>query len=213
MWDEENSIRCITSVTNTIDNYIFSRKEMEYSKEKFIDLCVGICYVFNIWTGQTWVGDRKEKDISDAFQNFFVFLYKLVCSINDNKNYSAYDERFFAKFISYTGKVYRYLGKNNSQEQEVVVPVYNDIYVSWSKLPHSSYIESKLYGTMTWMAANIQSPYFGIDLEGFEKILIRLTNEKCKVTRGNEREVVFPTFKECIMEVRYIEEDEDDDKI
>jgi hypothetical protein len=43
-----------------------------------------------------------------------------------------------------------------------------------------------------------------------------LVGIECSLTRGNEREVVFPTVEECISEIKYIEpeyeEDEEDDQ-
>ena len=63
---------------------------------------------------------------------------------------------------------------------------------------------------MTWRSADVQSPYFGIDLEGVEAAFFSLANERNYLTKSNEHEVVFPTIKECITEVKYIEEDEED---
>lgn len=45
---------------------------------------------------------------------------------------------------------------------------------------------------MTWIEAEIKSPYFGIDLENMG------------ISRGKEREVVFPTLKDCITNIKYI---------
>ena len=75
-----------------------------------------------------------------------------------------------------------------------VEPQYNNIYVSWSKQPQNHYIENKLYGTMTLLTCKVDEPYYGIDLEAFG------------VVRGQEAEVVFPTIKETITEVKYIRE-------
>jgi len=86
----------------------------------------------------------------------------------------------------------------------VVTPEYNDIYVSWSKSERNYYIESKLYGPMTWMKAEIRNPYFGIDIQGFEDWCQEWLGDSSFITRGEEREVVFPTIKDCIIEIEQI---------
>ena len=45
---------------------------------------------------------------------------------------------------------------------------------------------------MTYLEAEIKSPYFGIDLEKFGS------------SRSFEREVVFPTLKDCVTNIKYI---------
>ena len=35
---------------------------------------------------------------------------------------------------------------------------------------------------------------------------------ECSLTRGNEREVVFPTVEECITEIKYIEPEYEEDE-
>ena len=101
----------------------------------------------------------------------------------------------FANDTLYHGTIYRYLGHclENEIYDNIVEPEYNDIYVSWSKNPTNSYIESKLYGTKTLLTCKIENNYYGIDLEAF-----------C-VVRGNEAEVVFPTIKETITNIEYID--------
>lgn len=47
---------------------------------------------------------------------------------------------------------------------------------------------------MTLLTCKIDEPYYGIDLEAFG------------VVRGEEAEVVFPTIKETITEIKYIRE-------
>lgn len=47
---------------------------------------------------------------------------------------------------------------------------------------------------MTLLTYKIDEPYYGIDLEAFG------------VVRGEEAEVVFPTIKETITEIRHIRE-------
>ena len=81
---------------------------------------------------------------------------------------------------------------------KIVKPSYDNIYVSWSKHPQNDYIESKLGGNITWLSCEITAPRYGIDLEAI------------KSSRGNEAEVVFPTIKECVTEIRYISEENDE---
>ena len=67
-----------------------------------------------------------------------------------------------------------------------------------NKHPQNDYIESKLGGNITWLSCEITAPRYGIDLEAI------------KSSRGNEAEVVFPTIKECVTEIRYISEENDE---
>lgn len=184
------------------------------SKDQKKILFSNIIKAVSYWTGSTYVGYRKEPELEKAYQDFFKALYDFILSFRTMRK-SVY--RKCADMILYQGTVFRYLGhvfeENNIDKVE---PIYNDIYVSWSKESPNYYIESKLYGTMTWISAEIKEPYFGIDLEGLEKSIYRLVGIKRILTRGNEREVVFPTIKECITEIKYIEpeceEGEEDDQ-
>ena len=101
-------------------------------------------------------------------------------------------EKRVANAMLYSGTVYRYLGKNYPSD-EVVVPYYDGVYVSWSKQDGNSYLLSKLYGPVTKRTCEIAEPMYGIDLDILE------------CTRGNEREVVFPTYRQCVAEIQYID--------
>lgn len=101
-------------------------------------------------------------------------------------------EKRVANAMLYRGTVYRYLGKNYPSD-EVVVPYYDGIYVSWSKQDGNSYLLSKFYGHVTKITYEIAEPMYGIDLDILE------------CTRGNEREVVFPTYRQCDTEIQYID--------
>lgn len=65
-----------------------------------------------------------------------------------------------------------------------------------------TYIESKLYGLKTWMKVEIKALDFGIDIEGMQKMFEKLTDEEHSITRGEKREVVFPTIEDYIMNVK-----------
>lgn len=158
--------------------------------EVFLDnIWKTLCY----WTGKTYIGINKDKSIQRAFQSFFEELYCFLLTCREFDNSSLCD---FANEALYRGTLYRYLGHGQIEgnANNKIEPQYNNIYVSWSKQPKNHYIESKLYGTMTLLTCKIDEPYYGIDLEAFG------------VVRGQEAEVVFPTIKETITEVKYIKE-------
>ena len=112
----------------------------------------------------------------------------LLCKKNNNQCENA-----VAESLLYQGKVYRYLryGAPSGCKKKAIVPEYDGIYVSWSKEPKNSYIEGKLYGKITWIEAEIKPLYFGIDLENMG------------ISRGKEREVVFPTLENCVKKIKY----------
>jgi len=210
MFNKDEKLTFINRTADGMVGHIKGRAEYEYFKEGFIDLCADINQCLTIWTGETWIGDPKTKKTKSAFQRFFSAFHCMICNIQDNSERYSRDELEYVKRIVFHGTVYRYLGSADPYNKTVIKPDYNDIYVSWSKEPESSYIESKLYGPMTWLSADIQKPFFGIDLEGVEKAFLALSGKKCMISRGTEREVVFPTIKDCITEVKYIEDEEDD---
>ena len=114
-------------------------------------------------------------------------------------------EKEFLKNIKYNGKLYRYLGNGNPiNKKKIIEPIYNDIYVSWSKEEKNSYIESKLYGKMILLYCDTSNKHFGIDLERFQEFYNKTFKESFYISRGNEREVVFPTIKETIYDIKYL---------
>lgn len=152
-----------------------------------------ICAALSYWTGNTYVGCRKEKSLERAFQRFFEALYDflLFCKNIDNPALNKIAEESL-----YKGTLYRYLGhgisKNANQE---IIPEYNGIYVSWSKSPDNAYLQSKLYGIKILLTCECDDTYYGIDLEYFG------------VSRNSEHEVVFPTLKNKITNVQKIKGD------
>ena len=189
-----------------VNSYINERLHHAFLEADFKEICGGINCVLYDWTGNTYIGNRKEKNVQQAYQMFFELLHSFLEFCHDNEDNLSDKEASLAQSMRFYGTVYRYLGKcdpKNYRKREVVKPEYNDIYVSWSKSERNSYIESKLYGPRTWMKAEIQEPYFGIDIQGFEEWCERWFNEHPFITRGNEREVVFPTVEKCIVEVKY----------
>lgn len=162
------------------------------SHDEFGNLKRNITDVLSYWTGNTYVGMKKKVELSQAFQLFFFSLYDwlLLLEESSDKKYSS-----FANEALYQGKLYRYLGHGDSTEDVYsrVEPQYNDIYVSWSKEEKNSYIESKLDGTKTILTCELKGNHRGIDLEGFG------------VSKANEREVVFPTLQNTIIDIKYID--------
>lgn len=179
----------VDKVTNNINNYI--KNNNRNTKEFFIQVLSDVKEVCNCWTGKTYVGQSKRQDLKNAYQDFFSNLMKMLLLCKTNRNPC---ENKVAEALLYQGKIYRYLGYgiSSNRKKKAIEPDYDGVYVSWSKEPKNGYIESKLYGEMTWIEAEIKSPYFGIDLE------------KMGISRGKEREVVFPTLKDFVTNIKYI---------
>lgn len=189
--DTSNIIKGIGEATNNIVNY---RHSLNVTEKRFCELIEDVQAVCDFWTRNTYVGVPKETAEKEAFQKFFSELMQLLLEMK--KSGTIFERRIAANML-YTGKVYRYLG-NKFQPEKIVKPSYDNIYVSWSKHPQNDYIESKLGGNITWLSCEITVPRYGIDLEAI------------KSSRGNEAEVVFPTIKECVTEIRYISEENDE---
>lgn len=194
----------IIKVTQYIKYYIDNHSIIENEHMNlFEELCLRIACVLQEWSGNTYVGIEKEKVKKNIFQNFFILLNDLINYLTKNKISSLESE--FLKYIKYNGKLYRYLGNGNSIDKKMSVkPSYNGIYVSWSKEERNSYIESKLYGKMTLLYCDTSNKHFGIDLEGFQEFYNKTFNDNFYISRGNEREVVFPTIKETIYDIKYL---------
>lgn len=200
LWSSETEkiSKGVNEATNNIKDYISKRHNGENSKVMFNDICNDILEVCSCWTGKTYIGERKEKNMENLFQNFFETLMSMLLSIKDTNSKTFKCEKRFANAVLYRGKIYRYLG-NDEPSNKIIKPEYNNIYVSWSKERENTYFESKLYGVMTRLYCDIKEPYFGIDLD------------KLGISRPGEKEVVFPTLKECVTNIEYIPEDYDDE--
>lgn len=189
-----NEIYRVTSQIRSVKKKL-SMNGIMCGDENFDIFFNNVCQTLNFWTGDTYVGCKKSKSIQKAFQAFFVALYDflLFCQREDKSFLRPLKD--FADDALYRGTIYRYLGhgSNGADADRKVEPEYNDIYVSWSKMPNNNYFQSKLHGTITLLTGVIAEPYYGIDLEAFE------------AARGNEAEVVFPTLAETISSIEYIE--------
>jgi hypothetical protein len=193
LWSDETDliVQGIAEATKNIASY----RRNSSSSKALLELGEDMGVICDFWTGKTYGGSSKSKVIKEAFQGFFTELMQLLLEMKESQN--DYEVRV-AKAMLYTGKVYRYLGKS-LPNKKVVVPVYDDIYVSWSKCPNNDYLLSKLYGPVTWLSCEIVAPQYGIDLGAIG------------ASRANEHEVVFPTIEKCITEIKYISEDNDDE--
>lgn len=189
-----------------IKHYIKDRPNHDFVAEDFNYICGGINQVLLIWTGNTYVGRKKDPETEKQFQRFFTLIHDLILFCTDNKEWLSEQETSFADMLTYHGAVYRYLGLadyRNYRRKEIVEPEYNNIYVSWSKSESNSYIVGKLYGPITWMKATIKEPDFGLDIHGFEEWCKKWYGGSNFITRGEEKEVVFPTLEKYIEEIKY----------
>lgn len=203
MWadDTEKIIYALDYVTSEIRSFkriINDKNNYRMDIGGYFDVIKEALY---FWTGNTYVGRRKDKAVEEAFQTFFVELYDLLLS---GRNCKILELRKMANSALYQGVVYRYLGHSaddlcDGKHKIVVSPEYNDIYVSWSKNTEINTVPSKLYGPQTLLTCEIKESFYGIDLEPFG------------VCKSNEREVVFPTIKELITDCIVIEEDDTED--
>lgn len=162
------------------------------TRDEYISIRYNIRNVLCFWTGNTYVGREKSEKYKKAFQMFFTELMKFIIQCKSSKNE---DLQEFADRTLYQGKLYRYLGhgSDNCDYHKRIEPIYDGIYVSWSKNNRIQYIEGKLHGIMTLLICEVKGANYGIDLAEFE------------VVRGNEEEVVFPTIEYTITNIEYID--------
>ncbi len=190
-----------------VKKYMLRRLQTEFDQEKLIDVCSGINSILLDWTGNTYVGRKKEPVVEKVYQDFFELIHNFLefCAMNE-ENLNVM-ESSLAELMMFRGTVYRYLGiadSRNYRKKQKVNPEYNNIFVSWSRSERNAYIEGKLYGPRTWMKAEIMEPEFGIDIHGFELWCEKWLGESSFITRGEEKEVVFPTLEKNICEIKYL---------
>lgn len=186
LWGDETD-KIIQGISEATENIRTYRKSLGRHLDMWLELCNDIDQVCLFWTGSTYIGTPKREEIKKAFQLFFEELMELLLSMKDSK--LEFKKRA-ANAMLYRGTVYRYLGHNYSTD-EVVVPDYDNVYVSWNKEKENAYLVSKLYGPVTKITCEIVEPLYGIDLEVLE------------CCRGTEREVVFPTIKQYVTTIEY----------
>ena len=151
-----------------------------------------IAEVVSHWTQNTYVGYRKRENLKKAYQSFYENLYKFLQFFRYT-NCGFYSD--LAKESLYQGILYRYLGHGSEIDNihEKINPEFNNIYVSWSKNKTSTYLEGKLNGTITKVTCIVKGNYWGIDLKPLGIVCM------------GEDEVVFPTIKETISNITFIE--------
>lgn len=181
-------------VNEATDNIMACYQSAKRTCNMYKDVFADVHTICDFWTGNTYVGVNKEDVVKKAFQKFFEALMILLLDMRQDKDK---DVRELAEGLMYRGTVYRYLG-NCSPSSDIINPICDGIYVSWSKTKTNTYMESKLYGTITRLTCEIKSPLYGIDLEALG----------CSLNK--EREVVFPTLKDCVVDIEYIEEEYDE---
>ena len=172
----------------------------------FHSLLKAIANVLAQWTGETYVGAVKEKGVQNAFQRFFVEIFCLACAL-ENKNSPTEAESEFVRSARYQGDIYRYIGSDSPcwKCEEVE---YNEIYVSWSKEKGNSYIMGKLYPPIYFMHAKLSGKFYGFDIERFERLYSRIYRKQSNIAKGAEREVVFPTLKEVLVDIQEVNDDD-----
>lgn len=172
----------------------------------FSELLEYIAYSMYNWSSNTYVGIRKEEKEQKIYQDFFEQVCFLIDTLENNKENNISLENEFLHSIKYNGKIYRYLGYGNPKDKnrnKHVVPQYNNIYVSWSKNENNSYLDTKLYGKKTKIKAYINNNAYGLDLEEFQNFINNKFEHQLLISKGQEREVVFPTLEEYIKEIIY----------
>lgn len=192
---KKETISKINDINNQMRGFVKPRYDI--TDDKLNTLFSNIINALAYWTGNTYVGQPKEKALEKVYQTFFKLLLELLIFIKDSPEFTN-EHKEKIDSVLYQGNIYRYLGYSSEEyhyldnKEQFVEPNYNGIYVSWSKNESNSYIESKLLGPITKLKCCINEDMFGIDLEAFG------------VSRGNEKEVVFPTLEKCITEIQYI---------
>lgn len=189
-----------------VKKYMNKRFTHDFVQDDLLSICAGIEKVLLMWTGDTYIGRKKDEKHEGFYQKFFVVINEFLMFCCKHSEELSDMERDLAEKMLYRGIVYRYLGTcdhRNYRKKIVVEPEYNDIFVSWSKTETNSYIENKLYGPITWMKAEIKSPHYGIDIHGYELWCQEWLGESSFITRGLEKEVVFPTIEASIVEIRH----------
>lgn len=194
MWDNEYDKiakeidKATKSIISTLENDI---------DENVVENIFKVC---QFWIRNTYVGMEKNIKIQEAFQLFFENFMGLILAVRDKKIDCDEDCRDDFSSLLYNGIVYRRLGHGNSENcEKIIKPRFNNIYVSWNKERENTYLDTKLFGPVTMLKAEIKEPYYGIDLE------------KLGICAGNEKEVVFPTYKESIIDIEIINEVEEND--
>jgi len=194
--DDLTAIDDIYMASNQIRNVIKEIKQNYISSTKIKDIFYNIYQILDFWTGCTYIGHKKSNELTKAFNQFYNNLLELLLILK-NMNYKCY----FVNAL-YQGPVYRVLGHGDSSEkQNFIEPVYNNVFVSWSKnknIPTPNMLQ-KLYGPITLVEGYIENNSYGIDLTIFN------------VSKDKEDEIIFPMRKEIVKNIEYINRNGEND--
>lgn len=193
--NDETAINDIAAVSNQILTFIKRIDDNYYAKDKIQTLNNNINEVLCFWTGRTYLGKKKNPKLDNAFTLFFSNLLKLIIALKNKKITCDLSNAL------YQGKIYRVLGHGESDNNlKKIEPYYSKNYVSWSKDPNipSLYFKQKLYGQITKIEATVTDDEYAIDLEAL------------KVSKSGEREVVYPTKENAIINISYIDRETED---
>ena len=197
--DLQSDCKNIKKIASQIDEFIkdIRRKKPVLTNDDFKILIDNIYQVLSKWTGSTWVGQRKQKELSDSFQIFFNQLFRFLIMVRCRNSLGSE----MAEKMLYSGRLYRYLGHPSGSDDydSRIEPEYNDIWVSWSKrdVRTIGYFDSKLFGIKTVLICEVTDK-MGIDIGGFDEMF------GTHLVRGEESEVVYPTFKDAVIDVIYL---------
>lgn len=196
---DETVIDDIIAVSNQIFTFTKRIGENYYTKEGFKDairiLNHNIYEVLKFWTGSTYLGKKKDPKLANSFTAFFSNLLELIIVF---KNKGIVCDLSNAL---YQGKIYRVLGHGESGNNlERIEPYYSKNFVSWSKSPDilTHYFKQKLHEPITKIEATVIDGEYAIDLEAL------------KVSKPGEREVVYPTKENAILNISYIDRETED---
>lgn len=193
----EIDTKLISDTTFEIEMYRKNRATNTYHKKYFLSFLNKIGTVLNEWTGNTYIGEPKNKEVEQAFQNFFSAIKNLIIFFDSIAPQLSRKEKCFVTSIKYSDIIYRYLGHNTPSDNAPIEIKYNNIFVSWSKNKASPYFESKLYGDIKRLYCKIPNNDFGIDLERLQRYFNEL-KVPCSFLKNTEQEVIYPTIKETI---------------
>ena len=93
-----------------VKKYMKERLSHDFIQDDLLNICGGIDRILRGWTGDTYIGRKKDRDFELFYQKFFVVIQEFLdfCSVHANELSDM--ERDFSEKMMYRGIVYRYLG-------------------------------------------------------------------------------------------------------
>lgn len=187
--DDKTIIDDINLVSEQIKILMTDSNDSKVSDDDVRIIENNVYEILYFWTECTYLGQEKSIKLSAAFNIFYTILLKYLISLRN-----VYPDSDLVHAL-YQGKIYRVLGSSNPIENhKKIIPRYNNCFVSWSKNANipTPYMETKLYGPLTRLEAEITGDMYGIDLTVFG------------VSKNDEEEIVFPSIKKTILNIEYI---------